>query len=129
MAPRGVGAFIAVTALIMSMTVLGGMGYYAKLGADIDDESYNQDVQDAAEELNSIEFGEDRSSSILEGPLAAITPVVGMFQAFITVLTNTSGVIQLLYGVPKVVGDTIELLFRIGRVITVGYLIRSGAGV
>lgn len=129
MAPRGVGAFIAVTALIMSMTVLGGMGYYAKLGADIDDESYNQDVQDAAEELNSIEFGEDRSSSILEGPLAAITPVVGMFQAFITVLTNTSGVIQLLYGVPKVVGDTVELLFRIGMVITLGYLIRSGAGI
>jgi hypothetical protein len=127
MAPRGVGAMMVITALIMAMTVMSGIGYYADLGADIDDDSYNEDVQNAAEELNQTSFGEDRSSSILEGPLAAVTPIIGMLSTLATVITNTSGVLQLLFGAPKVVGDTIEVLSRIAFVITFAYAIRAGA--
>jgi hypothetical protein len=129
MAPRGVGAFVVIASLIMAMTLLSGIGYYSALGADLDAESHNADVQNAAEELDSVGFGEDRSSSILEGPLAVVTPVVGIFQTFSTVVTNTSGVLQLLYGLPTVAADIIELLFRVAMVVSLLYLIRSGSPV
>jgi hypothetical protein len=129
MAPRGVGAFVVIASLIMAMTLLSGIGYYSALGADLDADSHNADVQNAADELNSVGFGEDRSSSILEGPLAVVTPVVGIFQTFSTVVTNTSGVIQLLYGLPAGAADIIELLFRVAMVVSLLYLIRSGAPV
>lgn len=127
--PRGIGAFIFAVSLILSMTILGGLGFYALMGIDVDTAGQNQDVQRAAEELDGIEFAEGRSSSILEGPLAAVTPVVSIFQTFTTVIGNTSGVIQLLYGVPKVAADTIELLFRIAMLVTIAYVIRSGSPV
>jgi len=127
--PRGITAAVFVISLIFSMTILGGVGFYAMLGVQIDAESYNEDVQRAADELQGIEYGEGRSSSILEGPLAAITPVVTIFQTFTTVLTNTSGVLQLLYGLPPVAADTIETFFRLAMVVTIGYLIRSGSPV
>lgn len=129
MAPRGIGAFIVISSLIMSMTVLGGIGYYASLGVEVDAESHNEDVQRAAEQLDSIEFGEDRSDSILEGPLAAITNVVAMFQVLSGVLYNTSGILQLLFGLPETAADMIELTFRLAMVITLLYLIRSGSPV
>jgi len=127
--PRGITAAVFVISLIFSMTILGGVGFYAMLGVQIDAESYNEDVQRAADELQGIEYGEGRSSSILQGPLAAITPVVTIFQTFTTVLTNTSGVLQLLYGLPPVAADAIETFFRLAMVVTIGYLIRSGSPV
>jgi len=129
MAPRGIGAFVLVLGLILSMTVLGGLGYYASLSADLDVTGQNADVQRAADQLSGISFGEGRSSAILQGPLAAVTPVVGIFQTFTTVLGNTSGVLQLLFGLPKVAADAFELLFRMAMLITIGYLIRSGSPV
>lgn len=129
MAPRGIGAVVLVTSLIFSMTILSGVGYYAALGTEIDASSQNADVQQAAEQLDGIGYAEGRSASILDGPLAVVTPVVAIFQTFTGVLTNTSGVLQLLYGLPKVAADMIELLFRIAMLVTIGYLIRSGAGV
>lgn len=129
MAPRGIGAFVVISALVLSMTVLSGVGYYATLGTEIDAESQNDDVVAAAEQLDGVTFGEGRSSSILEGPLAVVVPVVGIFQTFTTIITNTSGVVQLLFGVPKVVGDSIELLSRLVMLVTIAYLIRSGSGI
>jgi len=127
--PRGIGAFIFVVSLIFSMSILGGLGFYATLGITVDVENSNEDVAAAAEELNGIEFAEGRSSSILQGPLAAVTPVVTIFQTFTTVLFNTSGVLQLLYGLPKIAADTIELLFRIAMLVTIAYVVRSGSPV
>jgi hypothetical protein len=129
MGARGIAAFVFMVGLIFSMTILGGMGYYADLDVTIDEGGQNADVQAAAEQLNGIEFGEGRSSSILQGPLAVVTPVVGIFQTFTTVLGNTSGVLQLLFGVPKVAADTIELFARLAMLVTIGYLIRSGSPV
>jgi len=37
----------------------------------MDVSSQNEDVQNAAEELKGIDYDEDRSSAILQGPLAA----------------------------------------------------------
>lgn len=126
---RGIAAFIFIVSLIFSMTILSGLGFYAAMGVDVSAESQNEDVQRAADQLNGIEFGEGRSSSILQGPLAAVTPVVRIFQTFTTVIGNTSGVIQLLFGIPKIAADTIELTFRIAMLVTIGYVIRSGSPV
>jgi len=126
---RGIGAFIFIVSLIFSMTILGGVGFYAEMGVAVDTTGQNEDVRSAAEQLDGIEFAEGRSSSILEGPLAAVTPVVSIFQTFTAVLGNTSGVLQLLYGIPKVAADTIELLFRIAMLVTIAYIIRSGSPV
>lgn len=123
---RGIAAFVVVVSLIFSMSILGGIGYYAELGeAELDVEEQNKDVQKAAEQLDGVEFGEGRSSSILEGPLAVVTPVVSGLQVVTTVLGNTSGVLQLLYGLPQGVADTIETVFRLAMFITVIFLIRG----
>lgn len=125
---------IFIVALTMSMSILGGIGFYASMGVEMSVEGQNEDVQRAADQLggpdsdeDGISFAEGRSSSILEGPLAVVTPVVEIFQVFTAIVGNTSGVIQLLYGMPKVVGDTIEVFFRLSLLVTILYLIRSGS--
>jgi hypothetical protein len=125
--PRGTFAFVVVASLVLSMTLLNGLGYYALMGAEIDVSGQNKDVQAAADNLDGIEFGEGRSSAILQGPLAAVVPFVRIFQSFTTVLGNTSGVVQLLYGVPPAVADPIEVVFRLMMLVTIGYGIRSGS--
>lgn len=126
---RGITAAVFVIALILSMTMLGGIGFYASLGVTVDVESQNEDVVAAAEELGGVELGEGRSASITEGPLATVTPSVGVIQTFTTVIRNTSGVIQLLFGLPPAIADPIETFFRLAMVVTVLYLIRSGSPV
>lgn len=126
---RGIAAAIVLASLIFAMTVLSGVGYYGALGADLSVEGQNEDVQAAAEELSGIGFGEGRSDSILQGPLASVVPAVGLFQTFVTVIGNTSGVLQLLYGLPPVVADTIQLFARLVGLATAIYLLRSGSPV
>jgi hypothetical protein len=128
---RGIAAFVFVGSLILSMSILGGVGYYVSLGTgvDVDASSSNADVEAAAGQVGNITFGEGRSNSILQGPLAVVTPVVGILQTFTAVLGNTSGILQLLYGLPPVAADAIELLFRIAMLVTLVYLIRSGSPV
>ncbi|MFW5956773.1 MAG: hypothetical protein ACOCQY_05155 [Halorhabdus sp.] len=126
---RGIAAAIFVVSLTFSMMILGGVGYYSSMGVDMDASGQNADVEKAAQQLSGVEFGEGRSASILEGPLAAVMPVVDMAQSFTAIISNTSGVLQLLYGVPAVVGDILELMFRIAMVVTFIYLIRSGSPV
>lgn len=124
---RGIGAFIVMTALVLSITVLSGMGYYASMsaGADLDVSGQNQDVQQAADQLDGINYGEDRSNAILQGPLAAVVPFIEILQVLSAVLGNTSGVIQLLFGAPPVVADNIERLFRLAMLITIAFGIRG----
>jgi len=52
-----------------------------------------------------------------------------LIQSFTTVIGNTSGVLQLLYGVPPIAADSVETFFRIGMLVTVIYLLRSGSPV
>ncbi len=134
--PRGIGAAIFVISLIMSMSILAGLGYYGSIGrGQIDASSHNDDVKDAAKVLNSsaedggIGFAEGRSSSILQGPLAAVTPVISIAMTIVTVIGNTSGVIQLLFGIPAPIADIIEMFFRISMLVTILYMIRSGSPV
>lgn len=129
MAARGISAFIFLSSLVFSMTILSGVGFYALLGADLDVSSQNADVQNAADQLGEQSFAEGRSSSILEGPLATVAPFIDILQTFVTVIGNTSGVIQLLYGVPAVIADQIGRLFKISMLVTIAYAIRAGSPV
>lgn len=125
---KGVGAVAVIAALVLSLSVLSGVGYIAGLDSDlaVDVSSQNEDVQNAANQLTSVEFGEGRSSAILQGPLAAVTPVVRIFQTFTAVIFNTSGVLQLLYGIPAVAADAVEWMARLAFTVALVYLIRSG---
>jgi len=127
--PRGTFAFVVVASLVLSITLLNGIGYYALLGTEMDVSGQNEDIQAAADNLDKVKFGEGRAASILQGPLAVVTPVIQIFLAFVTVLGNTSGVLQMLYGIPAIVADQIELLFRLMMLVTVIYAIRSGTPV
>lgn len=122
---RGVAAFVFISALVLSITMLSGIGYYADIGTEIDASSQTEDVQRAADGLSSVSYDEDRSGSILEGPLAAVIPAVDMILTLKTVIGNTSGVIQLLFGLPVIIADTIELFFRIAMFVTVAFFIRG----
>lgn len=122
---RGIAAFVFLVSMILSITILSGIGYYAEIGANVDVEGQNEDVKQAAEELEGIDYGEDRSSAILQGPLAAVVPVIDILLTFKTVIGNTSGVIQLLFGVPAVIADTMELFFRIAMLVTIAFTIRG----
>jgi hypothetical protein len=122
---RGIAAVVFMIALIFSMTIIGGLGIYASMGVNVDVSGQNADVQHAAEQLDGIEFAEGRSSSILQGPLAVVMPVIRVLQVFTAVIGNTSGILQLLYGLPKVAADTIELMFRIAMLVTITFLIRG----
>lgn len=126
---KGIGAVVVMATLILALSVLTSVGYVAGLDSDlaVDVSSQNADVQQAAEQLTSVEFGEGRSSAILQGPLAAVTPVVRIFQTLQAVLLNTSGVLQLLYGAPKPAADAVQLIGQIAFVVTGIYLIRSGS--
>ena len=128
---KGIGAVVVMATLVLALSVLVSTGYVAGLDSDlaVDVSSQNADVEQAADQLTSVEFGEGRSSAILQGPLAAVTPVVRIFQTFQAVLLNTSGVIQLLYGAPKAAADAVQLIGRIAFVVTGIYLIRSGSAI
>jgi hypothetical protein len=122
---RGVGAFIFVASLVFAMTILSGLGFYATMNVDVDNSGANQDVQNAANQLNGTSFGENRSPSILEGPLAVVVPFINFVQTLWTVITNTSGILQLLFGLPKIAGDTIETVFRIALTVTGLFAVRG----
>jgi len=122
---RGIGAFMFITSLVLAMTILTGMGFYGDLGMNIDASSQNADVQRAVDQLNSTEFGENRGASILEGPLAVVVPFIQVLNTFTTVLGNTSGILQLLFGLPKLVADTLETVFQLAMLVTTVFAIRG----
>lgn len=122
---RGVTAAIFIASLVFSMSILSGLGFYALLGADIDVSSQNEDVEAAASELQGIDYNEDRSPSILEGPLAAVIPAIDVLLVFRTVIGNTSGVVQLLFGAPEIVADTVETFFQLSLLVTIIFAIRG----
>lgn len=124
---RGITAAIFVVALISSMTILSSIGFYAQLGhgIEVDPETHNEDVVDAAAALGDVDFGEDRDPSILEGPLAAVIPGVDTINLLTTIIGNTSGVVQFLFGAPEVVGSAVERLFQISLLITLAGLVRG----
>lgn len=105
--------------------MLSGIGYYAELAVPEDVEGQNEDVQSAVEDLGGVTYDEDRSSSILQGPLAVVVPFVDGLMVIKMVLGNTSGLLQLLFGVPAAVADPIETLFQLAIGVTILFGLRG----
>lgn len=116
---KGIAAFVVVLAVILSIGTLSAVGYYDSLKVDYDDPSANQDVQDAADALTSPDATDTGGTALVEfttGPANAL-------QASWAVLSNTSGLLQLLIGLPKSVADPIQTFFQVIFGITfIGFL-------
>lgn len=116
---KGIAAFVGVLAIILAISSLSAIGYYDSLNVDYDDPSANQDVQDAADALTNPEATDTGGTALVEfttGPANAL-------RAASAVVGNTSGVLQLLIGLPKSVADDIETFVRVIFFITfIGFL-------
>lgn len=110
---KGLAAFISVTALILTMSALSGLGVYDALGVGYGLESADQDVQAAADALMRVDYQEGGSDAVLQGPLAAVRGVVATLQTIRAVLFNTSGILKLLFGAPGPIAEMIERFFQI----------------
>lgn len=106
---KGIAAFVIVMAVIMSISVLSGIGYYNSLNIDYSNQGYNEDVQAAADAMTSQSASNTGASVYTDFTVGAGNTLATAWQ----VLSNTSGVIQLLFNAPKILADTLQTLFQI----------------
>lgn len=106
---KGIAAFVVVLAVIMSISILSGIGYYNSLNIDYSDSGYNDDVQAAAEAMTNQEAANTGSSVLTDFTTGAGNTISTAWQ----VLSNTSGVLQLLFGLPSTLTDMVETFFQI----------------
>lgn len=118
---KGIAAFVVVLSIMMSISVLAGLGFYDNLNVDYTDDQYNDDVQSAADALTSQNSTTSGTNPIEDFTVGAGTSLQTIWQ----VLGNTSGVLQLLFGVPAVLADKLELFFQIIFGITFAGFIRG----
>lgn len=125
---KGIAAFVIVTALIMSMSILSGVGFYSSLALDYSSsvqdcsEANNEAVCNAADALIGQEATDRGSGSALEDftSSAGTTLATGW-----EVLANLSGILQLLFPLPAVLTDTFQLFFQVIFGITFAGFIRG----
>lgn len=106
---KGIAAFFVVLAVILAISVLSGVGYFAEWHVDYGSQNADDDVQSAADALTSPTATDTGGTALVEfttGPANAL-------QAGWTVIGNTSGLVKLLFGLPDIIANTIELFVRI----------------
>lgn len=106
---KGTMAFVFMLALISSISILGGLGFYADLGVDYSDSGYDKDTQAAADALVGQEASNTGSSVFTDFTVGAANSLSIAWQ----VLANTSGVIKLLFSAPDVVAQNLQTFFQI----------------
>lgn len=118
---KGTAAFVVMLAVTMTITMLGAIGFYAELGVDYDGSDHNADVENAADALVGQE-AQSTGSSLLEEFTASGGNAL---QVGWQVLSNTSGVLQLLFSVPKTAADLVQTFFQIMFGVTFAGFIRG----
>lgn len=118
---KGIAAFVVILAPVLAISVLSGIGYYSHLHVDYDNTGASSDVQAAADALANQEATDTGGSAIVE----FTTGAANTFQSFWQVISNTSGVVKLLFGAPDSVAQQIELIFRIAFGISFAGFIRG----
>jgi hypothetical protein len=106
---KGVTAMMLVVGVLLSVTVLAALGFYAGIGMQYP-ENANQQVQDAAEDFTGQE-ATDRSGGSAQQDFT--TSAADTLSAGWEIISNTSGVLQLLVMFPKVLADAIQSFIRI----------------
>jgi hypothetical protein len=118
---KGTAAFFIVLSLILSMSILGGIGFYSTMGVSYSD-SAEDDVQEAASALIGQQASDQSSGSVLQDftTSAGSTLSVGW-----QVIANLSGIVQLLFGVPSVLAEGLQTLWMLTYSITFAAFIRG----
>lgn len=106
---KGITAFVVMLSLIMAISILSGIGFYDSLGLDYSSQGMDDDVKSAHDALVSQEATDTGGTAVVE----FTTGAANTLQAAWEVLSNTSGVIKLLFGAPDSVADTFQTFFRI----------------
>jgi len=118
---KGITAFIVVLALTMSMSIMSGLGAYEALGVGYG-ESQNDDVAAAENALVGQQASDQASGSVLED----FTTSAGQtLSTFWQIIANLSGILQLLFGLPAVLTDTLQTFFQMVFGITFAAFIRG----
>ena len=118
---KGIAAFVVVLAPILAISILSGIGYYDHLNVDYDDPALDSDVQRAADALTTQEATDTGGSAIVE----FTTGAANTFQSFWAVISNTAGVVKLLFGLPDAVADPFQTFFQISFGISFAAFIRG----
>jgi len=105
---KGPVAFFVVTSLVLSMSMLSGLGFYSQLGVSYQD-SARDDVNAAADALVGQEASDKSGGSVLQDFTTSAGRTISTGWQ---VIGNTDGVLILLFGLPGVVAGTIQLLFN-----------------
>jgi hypothetical protein len=118
---KGITAFYIVLALIVSLSVLGGLGFYSSINLDYSDTG-NADVEAAADALVGQEATDRSGGSVLQDfTTAGATAIATGWQ----VIANLSGILQLLVMLPEVLADAIERVWQITFGLTFAFFIRG----
>lgn len=111
---KGIAAFVVVLAPILAISVLSGIGYFDAWHVDYGGTGADADVQAAVDALTNQEATDRGGSAIVEFTTGSANALQTGWQ----VISNTSGVLKLLFGLPDVLAQTVETLFQIAFGIT-----------
>lgn len=118
---KGIVAFFVVVALSLSIPITAGLGFYDALNVDYSD-SASDDVQEAADAMIGQEATDESGGSALEDfTTSAATTLSTGWQ----VISNLSGILQLLFGIPAALADALQTFFMMTFSITFIAFIRG----
>lgn len=120
---KGIASFVVILAVIMSISVLAGIGFYDSLQVNYTGDQHNEDVQAAADAMTNQESTTTGTNPIEDFTVGAGTTLSAAWQ----VISNTSGVLQLLFGLPQGVAEAMQTFIRIIYGITFAGFIRGVA--
>lgn len=118
---KGIAAFVTVTAFVLAISVMSGLGFYASMGVSYTDDA-DADVQNAADAL----VNQEGASQSQDNPIEDFTTSAGnTLRAGFQVVANLSGILKMLFGVPGVLAQAIQRIFQITYGITFAAFIRG----
>lgn len=118
---KGIFAFVVMTGLILAISILSGIGFYDNLALDYSSQGMDDDVQSAADALTSQEATDTGGTAVVE----FTTGAANVLQVGWEVVSNTSGVLKLLFNLPDAVADPFETFFQIAYGLTFAGFIRG----
>lgn len=118
---KGIVAFVVVLAMILSISMLSGIGFYDTMNVDYST-SAEQDVQNAADAMIGQEAADKSSGSVLQD----FTTSAGRTLATAwQVIANLDGILEMLFGLPDAIADPIRLFFQMIFSVTFAGFIRG----
>jgi hypothetical protein len=118
---KGIVAFVVVICLILSMSILSGLGFYKTMGLEIS-ESADADVQAAYDSMVGQEATDQSGGSVLQD---FTTSAARTLSTAWQVIANLSGILKLLFGAPDVVANQLQIFFMLTYSISFAAFIRG----